>query len=268
MRGMKPSTYLIALACIIFAGVSECDAQLDRKTKKNHLKTIQYSIDKNTVVVSLDTIFNVGQRYGLITRNVQMRSDFEVKSLNGNPAFFITAANAPAGYLSLRFLDGSNREATIPYVFGIERIADFIVKENLLQKDGINEDVIAVVMTKYPYRERRSVIQTVVSDVNTAIDDSRRNRQSKVYERNNELYQGDFLIGTFKKSNENFGADVKRVINIFYSDGSHCAKAIFDMGNSDVLIITTKDQHEHYVNIKGVVTAKSIAEHLVTWRYL
>lgn len=259
---------LITFIFILIFGVGEYAAQHDRKTTKNHLKAIRYSIDKNTVVVSLDTIFDRGQRYGLITRNLQMRSDFDVKSLNGTPAFFITAVNAPAGYLSLRFLDGSNREATIPYVFGIDRIADFIVKENLLRMDGINEEVIRVLMTKYPYRERRSMIQTVVSDVNTAIGDSKRNHQHKIYERNNELYQGDFLIGTFKKSNENFGTDVKRVIHIYFSDGSHCAKAIFDMGNSDVLIVTTKDQREHYVTIKGVVTAKSIAEYLVGWKYL
>ncbi|MFN4123967.1 MAG: hypothetical protein ACK4GL_11780 [Flavobacteriales bacterium] len=265
---LKLTKYLVALCFTFFNVLNECPAQLDRKTKKNHLKAIQYSVDKNTVVVSLDTIFNRGQRYGIIIRNLQMRNDFDVKSLNGNAAFFITAANAPAGYLSLRFLDGSNRDATIPFVFGIERIAEFIVKENLLRTDGINEDAIAVFMNKYPYRERKNIIQSAVSDLNTTIDESKRNRQLKVYERNNELYQGDFLIGTFKKANENYGTDVKRVINIYFTNDDHCAKAIFDMGNSNVLIITTKDKREHYITIKGVVTAKKIAEYLVSWRYL
>jgi hypothetical protein len=260
--------YGLLFFVVAFAGSMDLDAQHDRKTLKNHRKSIQYSIDKQTVLVSLDTIFDKGRRYGIITRNLQMRNDFDVRTLSNNNVFFITSADAAGGFLNVKFLDGSFRMASIPSTFGIDRIAEFIVRENLLNYDGINEEVIPVFMTKYPLRERRSLLQNIVEDVSTAVDNTRRNRQERVYESGSNLMQGGFLIGSFEKKNENFGTDVKRVIYIYHTDGGLCAKAIFDMGNPEVSLFTARDQKEHFVNIKGIIKAENVARYLVQWNYL
>lgn len=255
---------------IVFIFVQTLSAQHDKRTLRTHFKAINYSFDKKIVLVSLDTIYDSGSPYGIIKRSMQMRSDFDVNTLNGTPIFFITDDGAAANSLTMRFLDGSGRLATIPSVFGIERLADFLVKQQLLTAQGLNEGVLNIFLTKYPYRERRTIIETVVQDINNAIDNSgsNRNRNAQIYQRGNELVQNNFTIATFTQKNENFGTSVKNVIYIYYTDGTLCAKAIFKHGISDVSIITSKDNRNHDIVIKGHIGPVDIAKYLVQWLYL
>lgn len=255
---------------IVFIFVQTLSAQHDKRTLRTHFKSINYSFDKKIVLVSLDTIYDSGSPYGIIKRSMQMRSDFDVNTLNGTPIFFITDDGAAANSLTMRFLDGSGRLATIPSVFGIERLADFLVKQQLLTAQGLNEGVLNIFLTKYPYRERRTIIETVVQDINNAIDNSgsNRKRNAQISQRGNELVQNNFTIATFTQKNENFGTSVKNVIYIYYTDGTLCAKAIFKHGISDVSIITSKDNRNHDIVIKGHIGPVDIAKYLIQWLYL
>lgn len=270
-----------------------CSAQaqeLSEKALNKHLKKVEKSRLKGSVVLSLDTIFNSGvpyailkKRKGLFTRN------YGVYSLTGEELIDIkhdcddvpdSKYAAKSCYRTYLFLE-TGAVAEVPEEF-MKDVEDVLVENALMVEGKVDPKSEKRFVMKYS--PKHSAISSLTFDLPIGSPTStnveprsrdnayvlvKRNKSSIVFINREEIEQDFKVIGHFEKRSE-LGNEVKEVYSIYLNNGTLAAEARqVEMNSSTYSILTFKDNRTHRLTVEMIgTTVKNIAEFLIERGYL
>lgn len=133
------------ICCILVFGCHAAFAQPSAKELEKHRKEVAESLSKGSVVWSLDTVFNAGVPYCLLTRDGKglLLKGYNVFNLIGDELIYVNIEHydqpngQTASFYAFNFLE-TGQTAEINPSLESDYIAKQIVKNNLIKDDMLN----------------------------------------------------------------------------------------------------------------------------------
>jgi hypothetical protein len=268
----------IILSCLAMSALSHtASAQLTEKQLKTHQKEVAKSKQKNSVVWSLDTIFNKGLPYCIMkkkNKNFLGYYEGDFYALNGKNVFYAKSMT-DAGLLT--------REITMlttgqkAYLDG--DLEKGIVEAELFAGDSLNETATNKFLMLHAEKPVSKIAQVAgsvglggsskeVVDNNDESNSTQpvRNRQAPILILGDEVQQDFKKIGTIKQV---FGvASTNMLYEVFDAAGRKIADVEGKMHSTSWQVVTLKNNKMHTVSCEEFKEKAAIMQYLTQLRYL
>lgn len=267
-----------------------------RSEWKRHRYLKQYSLDEKKTILSMDTVFKVGEPYFLLlshNTNWSWEGDFEVKTISGIKLIHIYKQKENTGDIRIsnqsissvidnfyRFdFTQLNENYEISSEYG-ESVAELVANMNLIQGDSVPRSAILKMLeTRQRKKSGGGGISILGDNIDLKIPSKANNETPSpsgqaLVERNRttnfeiygeEIVQDFKTIGKIKKETTENG----NILMIYLPDGVKVAKAQSDM-NAPTLwrLFTFVDNQQFTIPTKGKEETKAIIELLIAKKYL
>jgi hypothetical protein len=265
---MKP-VYLLCLPALLMVAACGGTSPVN-SDPEDHAEVVDRSRREGTVVISLDTIFNIGVPYAVIRSAPSVLPGringvgAEIHTLSGaNVMYTIPVALYGDHYVSYRFDDGRYVDtAWIGYHESMLEDARTIVRAGLLSRDSINQPQARAFVLQHPkpaYRERRRGEMVT------------RDRSPMVMIREREIWQSGVRIGRYDSTGFTLSGLSFSQFTINYIDSAQCATITYEIAPADTssAVVTTRDGKPHVVRSEASTPLlRTVVWYLVRQSYL
>jgi hypothetical protein len=280
---MKTFMVLVAISSFSYTIAQ----QADNSDMKDHMKKVEKSKEKATVIWDMDTVFVSGVPYCIVKEKPNdplEPSDYSVRSLEGKELIYVkynsyNKPNSPnlssqygnsVKYYTYYFTDTQN-EAEIS--FG-SKVYKTVVKDDLVKGDHINsveeEKFITLNGMKFSQNENNQALQAEKST--NSVHGSNiveRNRSPRISILNGQISQDNVTAGSVQMSQDAVDGIIVKTLTVFLPDGTKVAEAKCNGINShDWNVITLKDNRSQKISSTFNNDAIDVVKYLVDENYL
>ncbi len=259
---------------------SAANAQVSEKEMKKHLEKVAKSKADESVVRSLDTIFNAGIPYAILKeKKVMLATDYTLFSLDGKelvniPYECVEQANNSSNqvcYHAFLFLQSGKRgEMQVGVGMKVERT---IVNYDMVRNNDINPAGENKFLMRYPPKFSGVQQTTTVVVVNngtagtyTTVD---RNRNGSISLFGTELKQDFKTIGSVTKSTSSSNGILIYTVSYFLPNGTKIAEATGEGINcKSWRVVTMKDNQSYTITTTFSQQEEQLAKFLSDRYYL
>lgn len=191
---------LLVFILILIQDTAFSQKRISARKVAKHVSKKNTSKRKGTIIWSLDTIFNKGQAYAILTKKKMMpHHEYRLYSLNRKELIFIQTVGNMDGreYYSFNFVD--NRKRAYPEKYVTFDIVKEVVAFDLVKGDSINPFGLIKFLKKYPPKKSSNTVEEKDINIYSTV---KRNRDEKIYFTDGEIYQDYEIIGTYKITDE------------------------------------------------------------------
>jgi len=237
--------FLYCLLCLQ-TSISFCQNHSEKELKK-HADKIANSKEKNSVVLSLDTIFNAGNPYAILkTEKSFLTKNYKLFSLKGVELAYLrfsTIETKNINYYAFLFFD-LNKTAEVEMYIGIN-IPKIIVENNLVNDSTLNISSVNKFLMKFPQQYSQQTKTTVdITEDATKYATVERDRKAMLQFFGSEIQQDFKVIGTVKETSNITGGKIYKVFTFKLPNGITIAEATQndgDINNNSYKIVTIKN---------------------------
>lgn len=278
---MKHFITMIVVLAFLHAGAQ---SKPDEKEFAKHRKRVEKSKENKSVIYSLDTIFNSGIPYAVMTELANESStynDYDVFSLDGKSLINIriewrnvyeSGSISKRVYYVYNFV-GSQQKAEISPKLTMKVYQD-IVEAGLVKSNTIDAAAEAKFIAAHPLTSRNVGVAVfngkkdkdgfvILAAIPAPIE---RNRNAEVKTEGKEIKQDGKIIGTYTQ----ISMAGRKMISIFHPDGTKLAEAINEGATlHDWKVFTMKDLRQYPPITSNLgKDVKDIIDFLISTNYL
>jgi len=267
-----------------------------RSEWKRHRYLKKYSLDEKKIVLSMDTVFKVGEPYCILISHNQSwnwEGDFEVKTMSGVKLIHIYKQQENTGDVRVSNQSISsvmdnfyrfdfvqlNEKYEISSQYG-ESVEELVANMNLIQGDSIPRSAILKMLeTRQRKKSGGGGISILGENINLKIPSKAnnetpspsgqalilRNREASFDIYGEEIVQDFKTVGKIKKETDEKG----NFFMIYLPDGARVAKAQTDSNTPNLWrLFTFVDNQQFTIPIQNKEETKAIIELLIAKKYL
>lgn len=270
---------------ILTLSVSSISAQtISAKEYEKHLKKIKQSRLNNTVILSLDTVYDAGSEYAILRKTNPSGNDYSVRNLMGKELMYFrfnsfneaeysgNIGSQEKKYYYEIIFSASQKKCEVPSM-NAAQIAAFIVDKRLIADGQIQKDAEAHCIETFGKKysgEKNKPVQEFSSEIATSSYELvKRDKAKEIFIVNTSILQDDQTIGTIisETSQDNIITFIRYTISL--PDGTMIAKAkTQSYGDENIQITTLQDAKTIKIPKPSYWVDKTILQFLVEKGYL
>lgn len=246
------------------------------KEMSKHLERVQQSKQKSKVIRSLDTVFNAGIPYCIMTdQRKGLVKDHKIFGLNGQLLFEITwdcinQNGVQKCFYAVLFPQTAKRAELESYI-GL-KLEELIVESNLVQDNQVPAQSETLFLMKYPPRFSQPNQPAVQINViqNNPYPVVVRNKQAAIEIKQGNIYQDNVIIGKITESTSNADGKILKIYQVSLPNGTPIARiSQVNTAGMAYTIFCNLDHANHAFNVKFIgKEAEEFAQFLVENQYL
>lgn len=265
--------------------------QVSEKEMQKHMKEVEKSKEKGSVIWDLDTVYAGGVPYCIIKERPSpgalFKHDYSVQSLAGVELIYVKyniynvpangtvnpygPANSAVAYYSYYFND-THQTAELP----TNRVFKMVYENQLISGNQINSDAEAkfVTLNGTKYSQALAAQTTPPPVVAPAPSNSanfvvKRNRMAGIFITNGSINQDNVVVGTVTLNQVAENGDITKTMTFFLPNGVQVAQATcIGINNHTWRVVTTKDNRFDNVISSFNNDDMDITKYLINGYYL
>jgi hypothetical protein len=293
--------YFLTLILFLSLSITAPAQQVSNKAMKAHLKNVEKSKEKGTIIWDLDTVFKAGVPYCIVCEvpfGASQHSDYSVKSLQGKELIYVKYAcytrssDAPGysitnpainnvSYYTYCFTDTKNK-AEISYSYKVYKT---VAEDDLVDGDHINSDeedkFLSINGMKFSQEASKEESPESETNTNNTYNNMvQRNRAGSISfklvsvgieseDGFSQVIQDNKVIGNLHASQYTANGIIIKIFAFSMPDGTKVAQAQCNSINShEWTIVTFKNNLSHHIFSTENNDAMDLAKYLINAYYL